>query len=62
MIKSEAISNDMLLKIPELSWIAVNISGSHADILVRERIPKPLIVDENAPTMVYAVKSGIITK
>jgi len=61
-IKSEAISNDMLLKIPELSWIAVNISGSHADILVRERIPKPVIVDENAPTMVYALKSGIIAK
>jgi similar to stage IV sporulation protein len=61
-IKSEAISNDMLLKIPELSWIAVNVSGSHADILVRERIPKPNIVDEDAPTMVYALKSGIISK
>jgi similar to stage IV sporulation protein len=61
-VKSEAISNDMLLRIPKLSWIAVNISGSHADILVRERIPKPLIVDENAPTMVYALKSGIIAK
>jgi similar to stage IV sporulation protein len=61
-IKSEAISNDMLLKIPELSWIAVNVSGSHADILVRERVPKPQIVDENAPKMVYALKSGIISK
>jgi len=61
-IKSEAISNDMILKIPDLAWIAVNISGSHADVLVRERIPKPAIVDENAPVMVCAVKSGIITK
>lgn len=61
-IKSEAISNDMILKIPELAWIAVNINGSHADILVRERIPKPVIVDENAPTMVCAIKSGIISK
>ena len=61
-IKSEAISNDVLIKIPELSWIAVNVSGSHADILVRERITKPEIVDENAPTMVYALKSGIIAR
>ncbi len=61
-IKSEAVSNDMILRIPELAWIAINVSGSHADILVRERIPKPLIVDENAPTMVYALKSGIISK
>ncbi|SHH92551.1 similar to stage IV sporulation protein [Sporobacter termitidis DSM 10068] len=61
-ISSEAISNDMLLKIPELSWIAVNVRGSHADVLVRERLPKPDILDEKAPTMVYATKSGIITK
>lgn len=61
-IKSEAISNDMLLKIPELAWIAVNVSGSHADVLVRERVPKPPITDENTPMMVCAVKSGIISK
>jgi similar to stage IV sporulation protein len=61
-VSTEAISNEVLLKLPDLSWIAVNVSGSHADVLVRERIPKPDIPDENAPTMVYAVKSGIITK
>lgn len=61
-IKSEAISNDMLLKIPQLAWIAVNVSGSHADVLVRERVPKPPITDENTPMMVCAVKSGIIAK
>ena len=61
-VSTEAISNDVLLRLPELSWIAVNVSGSHADVLVRERIPKPPILDEDAPVMVYAVKSGIITK
>ncbi len=61
-IVSEAISNDILLKIPELAWIAVNVYGSHADILVRERIEKPELLDKNAPTMVYAVKPGIIEK
>jgi similar to stage IV sporulation protein len=61
-VKSEALSNDVLLQIPELSWFAVNVRGSHADVLVRERVPKPRIVDESRPTMVYAVKSGVITK
>ena len=61
-VSTEAISNDMLLRLPELAWIAVNVSGSRAQVLVRERVPKPLIPDENAPVMVYAVKSGIITK
>lgn len=61
-IVSEAIANDVLLRIPELAWIAVNVNGSHADVLVRERVPKPEILDENTPVMVYAVKPGIITK
>lgn len=59
-ISSEAISNDVLIKLPDLAWIAVNVSGSHAEVLVRERIRKPEILDESAPVMVYAVKSGII--
>lgn len=59
-VSSEAISNDMLLRFPGLAWIAVNVSGSHAEVLVRERVPKPAILDKNAPIMVYAVKSGII--
>lgn len=61
-ITSEAISNEIIIRIPELAWIAVNVSGSHADVLVRERVPKPLITDDNTPMMVYAIKSGIIAK
>ena len=61
-IVSEAISNDIILKIPDLAWIAVNVYGSRADILVRERIEKPEILDEDAAVMVYAVKPGIIEK
>jgi similar to stage IV sporulation protein len=61
-IVSEAVSNEILLRIPELSWIAVNVYGSHMDVLVRERVPIPEIVDENKPMMVYATKSGIIAK
>lgn len=61
-ISSEAIANDMLLKIPKLQWIAVNVRGSRADVLVRERIDKPEILDKKEPVMVYAVKSGIIKR
>jgi similar to stage IV sporulation protein len=61
-ISSEAISNNMILRLPGLAWIAVNVSGSHADVLIRERVPKPAILDEYAPVMVYAVKSGIIAR
>ena len=61
-IDSEELADKMLLEIPELSWFAVNIRGSHADVLVRERIPPPDIIDVNTPAVVIATKSGIITK
>ena len=61
-IVSESVANDVILQIPELSWIAINVSGSRAAVLVRERIPKPVIVDEHRPTMIVAEKSGIIAK
>ncbi|MDR0861901.1 MAG: sporulation protein YqfD [Oscillospiraceae bacterium] len=59
-VASEPLANDMLLAIPELSWFAVNIAGSHADVLVRERVPKPVTVDKRRPMMVCARKSGVI--
>jgi similar to stage IV sporulation protein len=46
----------------ELSWLAVNITGSRAEVIVREREPKPEIVDESRPSNVIAAKSGIITR
>jgi similar to stage IV sporulation protein len=52
----------LILELPDLAWIAVNVTGSHAAVLVRERIPKPDILDENLPMMVCAVKPGIISK
>ena len=39
----------VLIRFPGLAWIAVNVSGSHAEVLVRERVPKPAILDKNAP-------------
>lgn len=61
-VNQEYISNEILQKIPELSWIAVNVSGSHGQVLVKEADPAPTMIDENTPTLVYAKKSGIISK
>lgn len=56
------ISNEMLLRVPELCWITVNTHGSRADVKVREEIPAPEMVDEDVPTLVFAKKAGIIEK
>ena len=59
---SDSIRSLVLAEMPELRWMTVNVRGSRAEVIVRERIQKPEIVDENAPTDVVAEKTGIITE
>ncbi len=59
-LNHDALQNDLLIKLPELSWIAVNISGSRANVEVRERIKKPEIIPKNVPCNIVAKKTGII--
>jgi len=61
-VDSAYLSELMLLRIPELSWLAINVHGSRAEVLVREKTPKPEIIDRNTPTEIRASKDGIITK
>lgn len=60
-INSKEIQNQMILKIPELEWLAVNVNGSRADVGVRERDPKPEIIPRNIPCNIVAQKAGLIT-
>jgi similar to stage IV sporulation protein len=58
---SDNIRSEALVRVPELSWLTVNVKGSKAEVIVRERVPKPEVVDEKLPTNVIAEKSGVIT-
>lgn len=60
-IKENQVCNEALLSLKELVWISVNLHGTRAEVLVKERTPKPEIVDESVPTHVVADGSGIIT-
>ena len=48
-LDGEDIRNHVLLEIPELSWIAVNVSGCRAHVQVRERRPVPELLDRRVP-------------
>ncbi len=61
-LNNRMIQNNMLLMIPELSWITVNTQGSRAVVIVREKLEKPEIIDYDKPTKVVAEKTGIIEK
>ncbi len=59
----QAIESALLINIKELSWVAVNLNGSVADLVVRESTPAPrLFHDDDVPTNIVAAKTGIIRR
>lgn len=60
-IEERVASQESLLNLPELSWMAVNLHGTRAEVIVREKVAKPDIVDRSTPTHVVADATGIIT-
>lgn len=55
------ISNEALLHLEDLSWMAVNLHGIRAQVVVRERIHKPELVDETVLGDIVAEAPGIVT-
>ena len=54
------ISQEALRRIEGLSWMSVNLHGTRAEVLVRERSPAPTPRDETAPAHVVAAADGVL--
>lgn len=61
-LDGEDIRNHVLLDVPELIWIAVNVSGCRAEVQVRERTPPPVMVDRREPCNLVARRAGLVKK
>ncbi len=61
-LNGEDIRNHVLLDVPELSWIAVNVSGCRASVQVRERTPPPVMIDRREPSNLVARRAGLVLK
>lgn len=61
-LNGEDIRNHVLLDIPQLSYIAVNVSGCQAHVQVRERVAAPELMDKRLPANVVAQKAGLVLK
>lgn len=61
-LSSDMIRAEALLRLPELSYLTVNVHGSRAEVLVRgkERIPERR--DEKTATDIRAERGGILTE
>ena len=61
-VDEETLRNHILLEIPELCWIAVNVSGCRADVQVRERVDPPERLDGLPPSNVVARRDGMVVE
>ena len=61
-IVSEKLRCELLLKLPKLAWATVNIHGSRAEVIVRERVPKPELFDEDEAVDLVADRLGFVTE
>ncbi len=56
------ITNEALLHLEELSWLTVNIRGIRAQVVVREKLPQPEVVDETVLGDIVATAPGLVTR
>lgn len=61
-IDPAATAQKLLLRLDSLSWCAINLKGTVAEVLVRERIEAPEVLDETELGDVVAAVPGIISR
>ena len=61
-IDERRVGNEVLMSLPGLSWMAINLHGTRAQVLVREAVPGPEVVDESELGDVVAAAPGLITR
>ncbi len=61
-IQGQGLRFAMLERLPDLAYFALNLHGTRAEVIVRERLPKPELRNTEDPAHLVAEVSGIITK
>lgn len=59
-VDESAVSRELLLRVDGLSWCAVNLRGTRAEVLVREAVAKPDVLDDDTLGDVVARAPGIV--
>jgi similar to stage IV sporulation protein len=61
-LNKHAIENRVLIKLPQLSWIGIQIRGTKATIEVVEKREEPELISKTDACDIVAAKSGVINK
>lgn len=61
-IDTREVQQQITLKVKELSWAALNLQGTTATLVIRERTPPPAKIDTDLPANVVAAQDGQIKR
>lgn len=59
-IEVREVANEALIALPQLSYMAINIHGTRAQVQVREAVKSPELLEQTVPADIVAVTDGII--
>lgn len=61
-VEKRDIENRMLIRMPELTWMGIEIKGTKAFVTVVEKKPEPQLINRDEPCDIVASKNGVIEK
>ena len=61
-VKTDLLRSEVMVRLPDIAWMAVNVSGSRAMIAVVERSPKPEIYDSAAAMDLVASRDALVRR
>ena len=61
-VSSDILRSEMMGRLPQIGWMAFNVNGSRAVLLIAERQEKPEIYNEKAAADIVAAKDAVIRK
>lgn len=59
-VDTKEVCNEMMMAMPDLAYLTVHVSGTRAEVAVKEKIPAPKLLDETVPADIVADADGII--
>ena len=61
-VKTDLLRSEVMVRLPELAWMAVNVSGSRAAVAIVERQPKPEMYDAADAQNLVAARDGLVRR
>ena len=59
---TDLLCSEVMLRLPEIAWMTVNVSGSRAVVAVAERTEKPAMYDGARPADLVAARDGLVRR